>query len=522
MNDENLILTGFMGTGKSAVGEMLARQLGYKFIDTDQLIEERAGQKIAEIFDTEGEVTFRDWERKIAREIASIRGTVIATGGRLMLDPENAHLLKASGQVFCLTANIDEIIERLRLEENKRPLLVVPNPKEQIRELLAKRARGYARFPQIKTDGKSIAEIAMEIQYLMDKKIIGITYPDGRYNVVIGSNHLSIVPEVAGIKGPLAVITDSNVGPLYAKAFPSNIIVTIPAGESHKTLKTVNQIYRRLLSAGLDRQGTIIALGGGVVGDIAGFVAATYMRGIDFVQVPTSLLAMVDASVGGKTGVDLPEGKNLVGAFKQPKAVLIDINTLSTLPDIELSAGMAEVIKSGLIADPQLFELIERKADQFMSRFEDDVDQMADIVYGSVEVKRVIVEEDPYEKGRRAVLNLGHTFGHAIEQVSNFTIRHGEGVAVGLVAAAHLSAELGHCSPELELRIEKVLSRAALPVRLPSPFKAENIITAMASDKKKSAGRLRFILLREIGDVFVSDHVSPSQIIETLLHCGAS
>ncbi|MFN2170296.1 MAG: 3-dehydroquinate synthase [Candidatus Promineifilaceae bacterium] len=519
---KNIVLTGFMGTGKSAVGRSLAKQLGYPFIDTDQLIEEQAGQTIAEIFNHEGEAVFRAWEREIAQELASRRETVIATGGRLMLDPENARLLETNGRVFCLTADPAEIAKRLRSEGSKRPLLAVPNPEERISDLLAERAEGYARFPEVITDGKSIEEIVMEIQHLMDKKIIDVKHPNGRYNVLIDSSILASVHEFGKIKGPLAVITDSNVGPLYAEEIPADLLVTIPAGEPHKTLETVNQIYSQLLTAGLDRQGTIVALGGGVVGDVAGFVAATYMRGVDFVQVPTSLLAMVDASVGGKTGVDLPEGKNLVGAFKQPQAVLIDLATLSTLPESEFASGMAEVIKSGLIADPQLFELVEKKVNQLNNGARADLAWLAEIVYGSVEVKRVIVEEDPYEKGRRAVLNLGHTFGHAVEQVSEYSIRHGEGVAMGLVAAAHLSAALGFCPVELETRISEVLTSAALPVRIPAEFKTEDIYLAMASDKKKAAGQLRFILLREVGDVFVSDQVSESQVMETLHHCGAS
>ncbi len=510
-----------MGSGKSAVGKTLAKRLGYRFVDTDQLIEARAGQTIAEIFRREGEESFRSWEAEIAREVASERETVIATGGGLLLDPENAHLLEATGQVFCLTARPDEIVRRLRPEAGKRPLLAVPNPHERVKELLAERADGYARFPQITTDGKSIEEIATEIQFLMNKRIIGVTHPNGRYNVTVGPELLPDLRDLAGVNGPVAVITDSNVGPLYAERIGADVVVTIPAGEAHKTLATVNQLYGQLLSAGLDRQGTVIALGGGVVGDVAGFAAATYMRGVDFIQAPTSLLAMVDASVGGKTGVDLPQGKNLVGAFKQPQAVLADLLTLSTLPDVEFSAGMAEVIKAGIIADPALFKLVESEAAQLMSRANVDLDLLGIIVSDSVEMKRKIVQEDPYEQGRRAVLNLGHTFGHAIEQVSDYSVRHGEGVAMGLVAAAHLAADLGYCSAELEPRIEQVLKGVSLPVQLPSQWQAEEIYAAMASDKKKATGRLRFVLPRDIGDVFVSDQVSEDQVLKTLRHCGA-
>lgn len=521
MSVGNVILTGFMGTGKSAVGQALARRLGFRFLDSDQLIEDQAGQTVAEIFQREGEASFRAREALAAAQLAKEDAAVIATGGRLMLDPQNARLLGANGQVFCLRASPDEIIRRLQTEVGKRPLLDIPDPRARIAELLAERAAGYNQFSQIDTENKGVEEIAEEIELLMNKLIIGVTHPDGRYNVIIGPDLLNHVRELAGIRGPLAVITDSNVGPLYQEQIPADIVVTLPAGEQHKTLATVNGIYSQLLSAGLDRQGTIIALGGGVVGDVAGFVAATFMRGVGFVQVPTSLLAMVDASVGGKTGVDLPEGKNLVGAFKQPAAVLADLRTLATLPDQEFSAGMAEVIKSGIIADPALFELIERNTEKLTSGKTANFDLLASIVGSSVEVKRKIVEEDPFEKGLRAVLNLGHTFGHAIEQVSGYSVRHGEAVAMGMVAAAHLSAVLGYASDELEQRIADILQLVPLPVRIPSLWSAETIYNAMASDKKKAAGRLRFVLPRDIGDVFVAADVSKDHVLETLRHCGA-
>jgi 3-dehydroquinate synthase len=242
-----------------------------------------------------------------------------------------------------------------------------------------------------------------------------------------------------------------------------------------------------------------------VVGDMAGFAAASYMRGVGFVQCPTSLLAMVDASVGGKTGVDLPQGKNLVGAFNQPEAVIADLNTLKTLPPEEFAGGMAEVIKGGLIGDPALFERLEsgKKAVTRQSA----VKTLQSIVVDTIQVKQTVVQEDPYENGRRAVLNLGHTFGHAIEQVSGYAVSHGYGVAMGLVAAARLSAVLGHCDSALEGRIEKLLLKQDLPVRIPTNLEAGAIIEAMSSDKKKTAGKLRFILIRDVGDVFVSGDV---------------
>ncbi len=331
-----------------------------------------------------------------------------------------------------------------------------------------------------------------------------VIHPTGKYDVIIGEKLLPTVRTLAMIDGPLAIVTDDNVGPLYTNQFGDvDCVVTLPAGEKQKTLASINIIYDQLLAAGFDRKGTIIGLGGGVIGDMAGFAAATYMRGIDFVQCPTSLLAMVDASVGAKTGVDLPQGKNLVGAFKQPNAVIADISTLQTLPPEELASGMAEIIKHGLIANPKLFQKMSTVNYQLL-------------VHEAIQVKRDVVQEDPFEQGRRAVLNLGHTFGHAIEQVSGYAVRHGEGVAMGLVAAANLSARLEHCDPSLQTRIEAVLQQLDLPTRIPANLPLANLYKAMGSDKKKSAGRLRFILLRDVGDVFMTDEVGETAVMATL------
>ncbi len=347
----------------------------------------------------------------------------------------------------------------------------------------------------------------------MLKTTIQIEHPNGRYNVIVGQKLLSRLRVLAALDGPVVVVTDANVGRLYTNQLESAATITVPAGERYKRLETVSTLYDEFLSAGLDRQGTVVALGGGVVGDMAGFAAATYMRGVGFVQCPTTLLAMVDASVGGKTGVDLPQGKNLVGAFKQPTAVIADLDTLATLPPEEFAGGMAEVVKSGLIGDPQLFDQLESK--EALHRHS-PVEILQSIVVNTIRVKQAVVQADPYESGRRAVLNLGHTFGHAIEQVSGYQIGHGYGVAMGLVAAARLSAVLGHCDPTLEQRIEAVLLKQQLPVRIPAGLEADAIIQAMSSDKKKMAGQLRFILLRDVGDVFVHSDVEETAVQEVI------
>jgi 3-dehydroquinate synthetase len=249
-------------------------------------------------------------------------------------------------------------------------------------------------------------------------------------------------------------------------------------------------------------------------------VAATYLRGIDFVLCPTTLLAMVDSSIGGKTGVDMPQGKNLIGAFKQPRLVLADVLTLATLPADEFTAGLAEVAKHGLIADPILWQRLTMEEWHFDPRqLATDRLLRADLqslIVRAIRVKRDVVEEDPYEAGRRAVLNLGHTFGHAIEQVSGYAVRHGEAVAMGLAAAAHLSAALGECAPSLPRLVEMVLTRLGLPIHIPPALDPAALFAAMGSDKKKKAGQLRFVLIRDVGDVFLRDGVPAAAVLAAL------
>jgi 3-dehydroquinate synthase len=289
---------------------------------------------------------------------------------------------------------------------------------------------------------------------------------------------------------------------------------SIPDGEQHKNLATVASLYDQFLAGGLDRSGTILALGGGVTGDIAGFAAASFMRGVRFVQVPTTILSMADSSVGGKTGVDLPQGKNLVGAFKQPALVLIDPTVLATLPDEEIRFGMAEVLKHGILGDPILFAELESPISNTQPPI--SIPQLA----RTLQVKIDVVQEDPFEQGRRATLNLGHTTGHALERLSDFTLRHGEAVAIGLVTAARIAAELGMAEPELSSRIEAALTAWGLPTCCP-PFDTDEIWQAMAHDKKKRGRTLHWVLPRAIGDVEIIEDVSPEIVKQVLINLGA-
>lgn len=331
--------------------------------------------------------------------------------------------------------------------------------------------------------------------------------PGGTYDICIGENLLtesgSLLRQRGLRPGPAAVVSNEEIAEHHAAVVCESLaasgyepcLCNIPEGESHKTLATVASLYDQFLAGGLDRQSPVLSLGGGVVGDIAGFAAATYLRGTPFVQIPTSLLAMVDASVGGKTGVDLPQGKNLVGAFKQPALVIIDVETLRTLPASQFRAGLAEVIKHGIIAAPKLFEEIETGGPP----------SLVSLVTEAVRVKVDVVVDDPYEQGRRAVLNLGHTFGHAIELTSKFSLGHGEAVAVGLVAAAHLAAYIGRCSTELVERITHVIKKVELPTAV-TGYDVDKIVDAMWFDKKRQGKTIRFIIPQDLGDVVIIEN----------------
>ncbi|MFZ4815310.1 MAG: 3-dehydroquinate synthase [Phototrophicaceae bacterium] len=306
----------------------------------------------------------------------------------------------------------------------------------------------------------------------------------------------------------VAIITNVSLVPHYAEALaaqlPDASLITMPDGEAHKTMSTVADLCREVARAGLDRGSTIIALGGGVVGDTAGFVAASYMRGVRFVQIPTSLLAMVDSSVGGKVGVDLPEGKNLVGAFKQPSAVLIDPSTLATLPAREWRNGMAEIIKHGLIADAELLNPALHTPERAV-----------ELIQRAVQVKIDVVQQDPYEENIRQYLNLGHTFGHAIERVTEYQWAHGEAVAMGVVAAMHLSHDLGLIGKDFVTQVETMLAETGLPTRL-GGLSPDALWEAMATDKKWRGGKSRFILLAGAQQPVIREGVPREAVIAVL------
>jgi len=524
----NLILTGFMGTGKTTVGREVARRQGWPFMDMDAEIEARSGKSVPRIFAEEGEAAFREMESALCRELSRRSGWVIATGGGALVDPANRKVMQASGITICLTCDVESILERLRRRPQGRPLLAVDDPRAEIERLLATRREAYAAIPwQIDTTGLSVAQIAGRVLALAQMVTLPVRHPGGQYTIHIGQGLLDQVGgalRTAGlapgsraalvVPGPLVPLYGDRVRASLERAGYEPFLCSIPDGEEHKTLDTVAALYDHFLDGRLDRSGLVVSVGGGVTGDIAGFAAASFMRGLPFVQVPTTLLAMTDASVGGKTGVDLPQGKNLVGAFKQPEVVVIDPDVLATLPRAEIRSGMAEVLKHGLLADPQLFAELETPPQG--GRLPLSVAQLA----RSLRVKIEIVEGDPYEQGRRAVLNLGHTVGHGLERLSGFSLRHGEAVAVGLVAAARIAVRLGRAAPALVSRIEAALIAWGLPVRC-LPYDVAAIWEAMGHDKKRRGRSLRWVLPYDVGQVEIVSDVPPGVVRSVLCEMGA-
>lgn len=346
------------------------------------------------------------------------------------------------------------------------------------------------------------------------------------YPIYIGASLLKessyLLPHIRGSQ--VCIVTNETIAPLYLDAVLALLgddyqvsTVVLPDGEVHKNLETLNLIYDCLLSDGHNRTTTLVALGGGVVGDMTGYAAASYQRGVDFIQIPTTLLSQVDSSVGGKTGVNHPMGKNMIGAFHQPKCVVIDTDVLQTLPTKELSAGMAEVIKYGLISDEPFYVWIEKNIDELMQL---NTELVVEAIARSCQNKADVVSKDEREGGLRAILNLGHTFGHAIETAQGYGVwLHGEAVAAGMVAALELSSLRGDIESQEVVRLRTLLELAKLPTALPNNMSSQQFLDLMSLDKKVTDGRLRLILLKAIGEAVISSDATVDQIVQAIENC---
>ena len=492
----NLLLAGPPGVGKSTIGRLCAERLDYTFIDIDEKIVARARTSISEIFAQQGEAAFRVLEREAVEKAVAQDGRVIALGGGALLDRNNRRLATTTGPVVCLRAREESIRTRLGASR-ERPLLDEEKGGAALRTLLGERAAHYDSFAlQLQTD-RLTPEAAAEciVAELMPWQST-VQTTSGGHKLLLGTCARTYLPRLLRdhqLPQPEIIVTDSNVGTLWAGTLGKQLgipVVSVPAGEAHKTLDAACDLYDAFLQHGLDRYSLIMAVGGGMIGDLTGFAAATFMRGVRWVNVPTTLLAMLDASIGGKVGVNLPQGKNLVGTFHPPALVLADPEVLETLPPEEYTSGMAEMLKHGLIADAELFDALVPEA----------LPLSRDLLQRAIEVKVKIVQRDPYEKGERAKLNMGHTIGHGIEAASDFALRHGEAIAIGLLAETRLAERIGLAAAGLSEQVAAKLRALGLPTSCPGLPK-QRIRTLMSSDKKKRAGELTFTLPIDIGAV---------------------
>ncbi len=541
----NIFLIGLMGAGKTSVGKMLARRLGKTFCDCDHEIERTTGVKIPLIFEIEGEDGFRDRESKVLAELVQRRNMVLATGGGAVLRERNRRMLARHGVVVYLRATPHDLWLRTRHDRN-RPLLQTADPLARLQELFEQRDPLYREIADIIVDtgSQSVNSLAhrlanrlvrlgggkMDASEMttgsaeMSSHTLEVALGDRSYPIHIGSGLLDEAQLIASRlpQKKAAIVTNDVVGPLYLTRLRDaltacgveTISIVLPDGEAHKNWQTLNSIFDALLEHRCERQTTLIALGGGVVGDIAGFAAAVFQRGMPFIQVPTTLLAQVDSAVGGKTAINHPAGKNMIGAFYQPLAVVADMATLNTLPDRELAAGIAEVIKYGAIGDLAFFEWLEGNIERLVAR---DPAALAYAVEQSCRAKAAVVALDERESGPRALLNFGHTFGHAIEAGLGYgRWLHGEAVAAGMVLAARLSHKLGLIGSADVDRLRSLLERASLPVTAPD-LGSERYLDLMGHDKKVAGGKIRYVLLRRLGEAFVSE-AAEQAVFEALAH----
>jgi shikimate kinase / 3-dehydroquinate synthase len=553
----SVVLVGMMGSGKSSIGRRLAALLDLPFNDADTAIEQAAGMTIEDIFRVHGEPYFRDGEERVIRRLLHTGPQVLATGGGAVLSAKTRAEIASTGVSIWLKAPVELLLQRVSRRDNRPLLKMAADPRAVIEGLLAGRTPFYAManltvesrdtphetvvdevLSQLGSyltgaRGQSPAAISQERGAAMAAgteagkgvRRLDVALGARSYPILIGSGLLNSAP--AHLRNALpdarfAIVADRAVQN-YADGLAENLsregILLGPAcfvapGESSKCFPELERVCRALLDLGIERRHAVIALGGGVIGDLAGFAAAIVKRGVRLVQVPTTLLAQVDSSVGGKTGINAGHGKNLIGAFHQPSLVLADLGTLETLPPREFRSGYAEIVKYGVLGDAAFFEWLDARGTGVSLR---DPEALTRAIETSCRMKADIVARDETETGDRALLNLGHTFGHAVEAWAGYSgaLLHGEGVALGMVLAAKFSASQGLCSNAVPLRLEYHLKRFDLATdfqalgrqtgRMPD---LDSLLAFMEQDKKVKDGEMTLVLLRRIGEAFIAPKVT--------------
>ncbi len=539
-----IVLVGFSGTGKSTVARLLADRLGWTSGDTDEEIERSSGVSIPTFFREHGEAAFRAQERATLETFFERKEIVIATGGGAAVDA-SAWGERLLGNAGCLVIGLDAepetILQRLKAQEGEegetveRPLLVSADPLSRVRTLKGERQHAYDQADlTLAVDSMDAAGVADELAGVVrlvhgQPLALRLDAASASSDIAVGPGLLARLGERVRLHWPNTqrawIVTDANVGPLHGALAQESLqgagfgVQTrqVAAGEGSKSLATTGTLYDWLLGNGIERDDVVIALGGGVVGDLAGFVAATVLRGVGLVQVPTTLLAAVDSSVGGKTGINHPAGKNLIGSFLQPRLVVVDTELLRTVPPRELRSGWAEVVKHAVIqrSTPDgerndLASLLIRNATNLKRLAEP---ALSYIIWRNIALKAAVVGADEREQGIRAFLNFGHTLGHAIE-AADYTLLHGEAVAVGMCAASQIGTALGACDDVDGRRIAELIGRFDLSST--ADFDEATALLRLKSDKKRVAGRQRFVLPLPGGGVTLRDDVSDELVARAL------
>ncbi len=549
---ERIFVLGPPGSGKSTVAAQVAAILGWLCVDTDAEVERAAGLRVAEVFAREGEASFRAREQTALREACAQTRVVVATGGGIGERPENLALMHERGWVVSLSITAETAWQRLQAEADAagvplgelRPLLAGSDPLAKLSALIERRRTWYEQADELLiSDELAPEEAAGRIvaglvgRGLMPpngavERITRVRALGGSYEAVVAWGGLASLGgrlKALGLPERLHIVADATVAALYESSLMPGLmragfapsLYRVPPGEGSKSREQLNAIHDWLAERRAERSEALIALGGGVVGDLAGFVAATYLRGLPLVQVPTSLLAQVDASIGGKVAIDHPRGKNLIGAFYPPRLVLADPAALLTLPPRQRVEGWAEVVKHGVILDGDYFASLERDIGALLAS---RPAELTAAIAGSVALKASVVESDEREGegGRRALLNYGHTLGHAIEVVAGYgTLLHGEAVAIGMAFAGRLGLRIDVTPEEVVTRQEALLARFGLPIRAKG-LSSLALLRTMYWDKKVRAGQLRWVLPTALGAGALFGDVPESDVRATLLEVGAT
>lgn len=543
----HVFLIGLSGSGKSTAGRLLAQELRRPLLDIDALVEQEEGVGIPEIFTRHGEAYFRECERRVLARVAqSEEGAIVATGGGLVVCEENRRLMAECGVRVYLHTEPEVALERLRAQHTHslakstspeiRPLLAGPDPLTTLQNLYMARRAWYEEADLVcQTHGRSVERVVMEIMAMVNAAdasrdgtpVVRHVHIGRGYDTVVDWGGLERLPQYLtqlGLPSRVFLFTDSNLRALYGEQVVHSLkqqglepyLYTVPAGEASKSPEQLQAIYDWLLEHHAERREVLIALGGGVIGDLVGFAAATYLRGVPLIQVPTSLLAQVDAAIGGKTGINHRQGKNLIGAFYHPRLVLVDPRTLLTLPERERTEGWAEVVKYGIILDAKLFALLETYKDALRDFSSLPASLLVQIVARCIDLKVQVIEEDETESGLRAILNYGHTVAHALESVAGYgEWLHGEAVSLGMVVAAEMAREAGMWSAEEEQRQNALLASLGLPTRYRGSVHAQDILAKTRLDKKVVGKRIRWVMPRRIGEVVITE--MPDDLVERVV-----